>query len=164
MTICVAARSHGIIFAASDRMLTIGDIAMESRTPKIWTATTSIAVLTSDDDSAFHHEILTDVFVVIRERIANEPENWWNVKDVVDLYISHRNAHKARRAERAILTPIGLTQEEYVKRNQELDPDLARQIASDLINYRVPYLAAIFVGFDLMEPISMLSIQMKRTI
>src|ERR1700730_8668691 len=137
-----------MIFCASDRMLTIGDMEMESETPKIHTATQSIVFMTSDDDAAFHAEILADVFSVVAQRVRSDPHNWWTLREAVDLYVTTREAHKRRRAERYILEPLGLNRATYVDRNKELDPDLAKQIAIDLVNFGVPNLAVIVAGID----------------
>jgi hypothetical protein len=82
MTICTAAiTGRGIIFAASDRMKTGGDIEFEPRKvelpagptawlsgSKIFSATPSIAAMTADD-SSLQIEILYEAWLIIQARV-----------------------------------------------------------------------------------------------
>ena len=149
LTVCIAARSNeGAIFCAADRMVTIGDMEVESPVPKIVMLTNSIAIMTSDDDAAYHTEIIIDAYATIARRINDERERWWTVKEIVDLYIRRRIAHKQLRAERNILKPLGLSYKDFSLRQKTMDTDLVRQIAMDLINYKTPLMSAIITGID----------------
>jgi hypothetical protein len=149
LTVCVAARcNESAIFCAADRMVTIGDMEVESPTPKIVMLTSSIAIMTSDDDAAYHTEIITDAYATIARRITDEREKWWTVREVVDLYIERRISHKQARAERDILKPLGLNYNEFSLRQKTMDTDLVRQIAMDLVNYKTPLMSAIITGID----------------
>jgi hypothetical protein len=75
VTVCIAARSQGILVLASDRMLTAGDIQFEPTNGKIVALTSSIAMMASGDN-AFHTEIMVRVNRAMHDRIAAEPDNW----------------------------------------------------------------------------------------
>jgi hypothetical protein len=149
LTVGLAARGNdGSIFCAADRMMTVGDIEMESPTSKIAVITSSIVILPSDDDAAFHTEIILDVYSTATARITSEPTRWWRVQEIVDLYIQHREDHKSRRSERDILKPLGLDRLSFLAHQHTMDAKLVRQITVDLINYRIPALSVIIAGND----------------
>jgi hypothetical protein len=147
VTVCIAARSMGMLVLASDRMLTAGDIQFEPPTEKITLLTSSIATMVSGD-SSFYTEIITEVFRVMSERMKAEPNNWWAVKDVVDLYISFRNEAKRKRAQAAILAPLGLDSASFLANQKSMDSGLVDAIARDLISFEVPTISTIFAGID----------------
>jgi hypothetical protein len=128
-------------------MITSGDIQFEPPSEKIIFLTSSIAVMGSGD-SAFHHEIMKDVTKAVLERVDREPDNWWLVKDVVDLYVRSRNAAKLKRAEAAILAPLGLDRNTFLEKQKIMDSDLVASISRDLINFEVPGVSAIIAGLD----------------
>lgn len=148
MTVCVAAicNQHTII-AASDRMLTAGDVQFEPQQSKIVTLSSSIAAL-SAGDSGMQAEIFQLVRHDVARRIEADPENWWTVREVAELYSRHCSYVRLRRAESAILAPLGLTADSYLSRQQQLSPTLVQQIATELINFAAPNVAAIIAGVD----------------
>lgn len=146
MTVCIATRSHSAVFLISDRMITSGDIQFEA-VEKIMFLTSSIAVMGSGD-SAFHHEIMKDVTKAVIERVRIDPDNWWFVRDVVDLYVRARSAAKLRRAEAAILSPLNLDRDSFLEKQKMMDPELVASISRDLINFEVPSVTAIVAGLD----------------
>jgi hypothetical protein len=149
LTVGIAARcDEGAIFVAADRMVTVGDMEMEHPVAKVLIVTQSILICPSDDDAAFHFEILLDVHAEIKQRVATDPQKWITVREVVDLYIETRQTHKLRRAERDILKPLGLDLLSYQFQQQNMDSELVRQIAVDLINYKIPNLSAVIAGID----------------
>ena len=114
LTVCIAARAKdGSIFCAADRMITAGDMEMESSVPKMQTMTTSIVVMPSDEDAALHTLILNDTIIAVKARIADKPKEWLPVIDVVNFYIAARDAMRAKMAERVFLIPLGLTYESF---------------------------------------------------
>ena len=148
MTVCIAAiGEHNNVFLASDRMITTGDIEFEPQQPKIWQITTSIAVMTAGD-MALQTEILHDVRADVQRRIDAEPKNWWKISDVTDLYARAYFRARSKRAERAILFPLGLDQNSYIAKSQQLPAQLNARIASDLINFEIPSVEAIITGID----------------
>lgn len=76
-------------------MLTVGDIQYEPQQPKIRLLTTSIVILPAGD-FALHPEIFQNVSQVVRERIANDPNNWWDVRDVAELFAVYYGVLKRR--------------------------------------------------------------------
>jgi hypothetical protein len=133
-------------------MLTSGDIQFEPPlTSKITALTTSIAVLQAGD-AAFHSEIMWGVTHEVSERIAADPVNWWLASDVADLYVRHRNLAKAKRAEAALLAPLGLTVQTFLADQNQLNDQIVDQISRDLINFDVPYVAVLIVGIDTKGP------------
>src|SRR5258708_25020382 len=114
MTICVAAMSDGgdRVFGASDRMLTGRDVEFEPSQTKIIGLTRSIAILIAGD-TAMQIEVMYGVSSNVKSRVQTQPDNWWNVSDVADLYSRYYNQARSRRSENAILTPLGLTGASY---------------------------------------------------
>ena len=148
VTVCIAARSFGSLVGVSDRMLTSGDIQFEpSTTPKIMGVSNSIAVMQSGD-AAFNGEIMSEVAHIIENRIEKNRSEWWLVKDVADLYVEHRNYAKRKRAEAALLSPLGLTLDNYRDELLKFGDSNAQQIMRDIINFDVPYTAVIVTGID----------------
>ena len=80
------------------------------------------------------------------------PPDWFHVKEVSDWYSFYIDKVKAKRAEREILTPLGLTRETFISRQKELSADLVNKIAYDLVNYRLPGTSAIITGIDRRGP------------
>lgn len=149
VTVCVAAICQGnTIFGASDRMLTAGDIQFEPQQPKIIVLTRSIVVMVAGD-SSMQSEIIQKVQADVSKRIEVEPQNWWNVRDVADLYSRYCGEARLRRAEHQILEPVGLTQDTFISRQKEMDSGFVRQLATELINFDPPKIAAICCGVDL---------------
>lgn len=159
MTICVAAiGENGLVIAAADRMKTGGDIEFEPRkTPnigvvwgsgaKIFPLTVSIVALTAGD-SSLQVEILQHVFYEVHARIKAEPDNWWRVEEVANLYISHYDRIKRQRASSAILGPLGLDSATFLKQQAIMSSDLVASIARDLQNFDMPAVQTIFTGVD----------------
>jgi len=81
-------------------------------------------------------------------RIKSEPNNWWNVRDVADLYARYFNEARLRRAENAILAPLGLDKGSFIGRQRELDPQLVQTLAAELRSFNAPDVETIFVGID----------------
>ncbi len=149
MTVCIAAKSNdGFIFAVADRMATVGDVEFESSAPKILGLTTSIYVLTSDNDAALHAEILQDLSLTVHNMVHKSPSEWLEVETVAEMYLKFRNEAKRRRAERDILLPLGLTSESFINRQHEMNGDFITAISNQLINYSLPLLSVIFCGYD----------------
>ena len=91
VTVCVTAMCNGnTIIGASDRMLTAGDIQFEPQQTKIFPLTTSIAVMLAGD-SSMQAEVLQCVQSDVNKRIDSEPQKWWNVSDIAELYSQHYN-------------------------------------------------------------------------
>lgn len=148
MTVCVAAIcDYHTIIAASDRMLTAGDVQFEPQQSKVVTLSSSIAAMTAGD-SGMQAEIFQYVRAEVTRRIEAEPNNWWAIRDVADLYSQYCGRVRLKRAEGSILAPLGLTAETFISRQQQLAPALVNQIATELINFVAPGVSAIIAGVD----------------
>lgn len=149
MTICVAAicADSSIILGASDRMLTAGDIQFQPKAEKIWIITNSIVFMVAGD-VAIQSEIYQDVYRDVGERIKSDPEHWREVKEIADLYTKYYFALRSKRAEKAILAPLGLTNDTFISRQRELSPELVNKIATELLNFSMPDASVIVAGRD----------------
>ena len=148
MTVCIAAHSEdGMIWCAADRMVTGQDVEFEPQMPKINPITNSIIIMTAGD-SSLHSEIYQGVFGIVTNRIEKEPDNWWKVKDVVDLYVNYYNYIKLSRAEATILAPLGLNNDTFITRQQQMNDVFITNISKELLNFNVPYVSAIVAGVD----------------
>jgi hypothetical protein len=149
VTVCVAAMSDGgdRVFGASDRMLTGRDVEFEPSQTKILGLTRSIAILVAGD-TAMQIEVLHKVRADVKARVQAEPDNWWNVSDVADLYSRYYNEARSRRSENAILAPLGLSRTSHLDRQQQLSSELVIQIADKLTKYESPRVQAIVMGVD----------------
>jgi hypothetical protein len=161
MTICVAAiAGNGIIFAASDRMKTGGDIEFEPRrvdppavpTPwlsgsKIFSATPSVAAMTAGD-SSLQVEILYEAWMTIQARVRAQPANWWKVRDAVDVYVACYDRAKSKRAVSALLTPLGLTLETFIQNQATISDEFTSQLARQLQTFDMPAVDTIIMGVD----------------
>jgi hypothetical protein len=99
-------------------------------------------------DSAFQAEILRQMYPIIEARIKIQPENWWLVRDVAYLYLHHRNEIKKKRAEEALLAPLGLDQDSFIGRQKQMADVFVTQLMKELVNFEVPSVEAIFAGVD----------------
>ena len=148
MTVCIAAMFEGnAIIGTSDRMLTSGDIQFEPQQSKIIQVTSSIFIMVAGD-SAMQSEIIQNVRADVNKRISENPDNWWNVKDVADLYIRYYSETRFKKAERIFLFPLGLDNNMFISKQKEMDSSLVRQITTELINYETPRISTIFAGID----------------
>jgi hypothetical protein len=159
MTICVAAIGRtGLIIAAADRMKTGGDIEFEPRKnenpemawgsgSKIFPITTSITALTAGDAS-LQAEILQHVFYDTSARIKSQPDEWWRVEDVANLYVKHYDRIKRQRAVSAILAPLNLDSDKFLEQQSVMSADLVASITRDLQSFDMPQVITIFVGVD----------------
>lgn len=154
MTVCLAAIcNRNMIFGASDRMLTSGDIEFEvansgSPPSKIVTLTSSISAMLAGD-AGLQREILRDVSNTLNDRIKKEPNNWWRVKDVVEVYVGFYNATKLRRAVSAVLSPYGLDEQSFVHKQREMSDAFVRKLVQEMESYSLPGVETIIAGIDL---------------
>ncbi len=148
MTVCVAAIcENGIVLGASDRMITAGDVEFEPEQSKIYPLTTSIAIMIAGD-AALQTEMLDAVRGSVRERIAANPNNWIPVKDVADWYHEHYMSIRNRRAENALLNPLGLDRTSFITNQNHLAPALVSTLADELVNFSLSDIQAIVAGVD----------------
>jgi hypothetical protein len=132
-------------------MLTSGDIQFEPSDIKIRRLTNSIAIQTAAD-SDLHDEIYQGVSAEVQARIEYDPDDWWAVKDVAELYARHYNEVKSKRAERALLAPLRMTMEEFLDRQQDMNSELVARLTSEIINFDAGTVQAIIAGIDVTGP------------
>jgi hypothetical protein len=158
MTICIAALcGNGHIFGASDRMITSGDIEYEpsltqppqrfGNTLKVFRLTNSIAIMTAGDASV-QSVIIQNVINTVVARVTQDPSNWWDLGDVADLYVRHHDNLRRRRAESAILTPLGLSNETFIDRQSGMSNEFIQTITRQLTTFDMPIVEAIITGVD----------------
>lgn len=111
MTVCVAAIGQfferHIIVAASDRMVTTGDIEFEQEQRKIIFLTASVAVMVAGDLTV-QTAILHHVQAWVRQQIEGSPDSWLNVKDVADQFYESLAGLRKDAAQNAILSLLVL--------------------------------------------------------
>jgi hypothetical protein len=147
LTVCVAAIYDSGVIGASDRMITAGDVLFEPKQTKLVTLTTSITVMLAGD-SSLQLEIMYKVRADVNKRIEDDPHTWWNVQDVAELYAHYYNQVRRKKSENAILAPLGLDHDSFIFRQQEMSPDLVKQLATELINFELPQVSTIVTGVD----------------
>ena len=148
MTVCVTAIcAENIIFGASDRMLTAGDIQFQPQQPKLLPITTSVVTQIAGDAS-IQADIISLVIADVKQRVEAKPTEWLNVRDVAGLYCHYYDELRLARTEHAILAPLGLDRNTWLTKQNGMDPTLVKNIATELMNYEFPLTAAIFSGVD----------------
>jgi hypothetical protein len=157
MTVCIASISRNIfpdqpgfmVIGATDGMLT-GQEMIEfepKRANKIFHFSTSISGMFAGE-FGFQTEIIRDVIPVVQDRIKSEPQRWWKVKEVAQLYAnSFKRAH-LKRAENSILFPLGYDFKSFHADQKQMEPELARQLSTRLHQFDSPGIEAIFCGMD----------------
>jgi len=152
MTVCVAAIcAPAAVIGMSDRMLTAGDVQFTPQRSKIVAVTTSIVAMISGD-IALAHELLVEVTATVNARIQTEPQNWWKVKDVAELWKAAYLERLKRESESKWMAPLGLTLDTFISRNRELNSGLAGRLTQELLNYDLPIMEVIFAGIDQSGP------------
>jgi hypothetical protein len=129
-------------------MLTAGDVEFEPAQAKMWAFSTAAWALISGD-LTIQGEILTGVDTEIKRRIAAQPSEWIPVKEIAELYCKRYRELLRRRAEAAILHPIGLDLPTFLA----TQGDLSQNVVADLVEKLTTYdfdsqLATIFIGND----------------
>lgn len=152
MTVCIAVIcGPNAILGMSDRMLTAGDVQFQPSTSKVWPITSSI-VMMSSGDVGLQTEIYSAVLGVVNARIKAQPKDWWQVKEVADLYRKSYFDIKKRRAEQKILLPLGLDSESFLSKQPGMHSDLVSKIGMELVGYELPGVAALIAGNDPSPP------------
>lgn len=151
MTVCVAAIcAHTMVMGMSDRMLTAGDLQFQPSSSKIWRLTNSI-VMMSAGDIGLQSEIYGGVRKFIAGKLAAEPERWLQVEEVANQYRATYFNIKSQRSEQAILGSLGLTRETFIANQRTMEPTLVSNLASELLAYGMPGVAAIIAGNSPLE-------------
>lgn len=148
MTVCVAAIcADTTVVGASDRMVTAGDVEFEPPQTKVSALSSSIAVMIAGD-SSLQLEILYALRDQVNLAIQTTPQVWLNVRDVADWYYQHYQAARQKRAERAILAPLGLDRQSFISKQSQMQPSLVTRLAGELLNFDMPEIEVIVAGVD----------------
>lgn len=149
MTVCVAALAEkSTLIGAADRMLTAGDSEFEPDQLKMWIFSPAILALVAGD-ATLQSEIFKRVDIEVRRWINNDPKTWVNVKDAATLYCNKYRELLREHAEADILSPMGMTIEDFLKRQGEMRAEFVNSIAEKLTEYEFPsLLETIFIGTD----------------
>jgi hypothetical protein len=150
VTVCIAALclNGTLLIGASDRMLTAGDIIeYEPEQTKIIALTNSIVIMCAGD-AALQTELIQQVSRDVDARIKSSPENWWAIRDVAFLYNRYYNLELKRRAESAVLAPLGLNSATFIQSQARMSASLVSKLASEILNFAMPDTETIFAGVD----------------
>src|ERR1035437_1522427 len=148
VTVCVAAMAEyegrKIIIAASDRMVTAGDIEWEQDQRKIHGLTSAINLMIAGD---LH--VQTDIIHELEEwknnRLEERPNEWIRVKDVADEFHAILMRIRRKAALNTILVPLNLDYDTLVS---SVSSDLQTQLSKEILNFEVAQVEAIVMGLD----------------
>jgi hypothetical protein len=162
LTVCIAAIcEHNLIVGASDRMLTAHTVrdVVEFEPARTSTganftfkvtpinSTQSIAMMMAGD-SDIQAEIVLRMMRFIEALEKQSPRKHWSVEEAVNLYIDFYNQIKARRAASAILAPLNLDSDTFIKRQREMLDSFAETIGRGLMEFPMPGVETIITGID----------------
>lgn len=99
-------------------------------------------------DMSLALQLLRETQAPIQKRIEEQPENWWGVQQVAQLYSEAHSRHRASEAARMYLAPLGLTLETFISRQSELDQALVETLRQRLTDYELPGVSLIIAGYD----------------
>jgi hypothetical protein len=137
LTVCIAARCGGVIVAASDRMLTAGDVQFEPASGLKIQPFSNFAFIMTAGDAALTAEIVQDTGAGVRNRIESEPSNIWAIKDIVDLFVYDYNLAKVKRSEAQILAPPNLDRKTFTSEQRQLSDGFVSDLTKELINFEL---------------------------
>ena len=146
MTVCIAVLCKGvasgksIIVGASDRMLTAGDIEFEPPQTKIYLLSKEVVVM-----AAGGSEAQFTLFSQTRQDIQAEGVS--DVGEIASRYAQHFAAYRREQAESALLAPMGLDAESFIKRQRELPYDVSSRLIGELRAFKLG-IDAIIAGVD----------------
>lgn len=154
VTVCVAAIGGGAkIFLASDRMITSGDVEFEPTSiRKVEWFTNSIVAMWAGE-AAYQREVLSAVSRRVRTHLQAVPNEWLKVRDVAGWYADEWAAAKRRRAELAVLAPLGLTFADLHAAKHAFSDEVIKTVLQWLADYTLPdehhgVTACIIAGAD----------------
>jgi len=85
---------------------------------------------------------------IVSDLISKDPTSWLKVKDVAEMYSRAYYDLLSTRAEKEVLWPLGLTKDTFIKRQNEMNPDLVVELSSNLSKFSLRDTGAIIVGND----------------
>jgi len=127
MTICIACicDSGSSVVVVADRMLTAEDIEFEQDTCKILELSTQCVALTAGSALA-HVDLLREAVPDIRARATP------SISEITDVVKQHFADLRKRRAEERLSKPIGMTIEDFLAHQGELNPDVVLRLNRQL--------------------------------
>lgn len=152
MSVCIAAACRigpenlPAVIAASDRMITAGDVAYEPPVPKIFPLTTSIFALTAGDASATA-EIIAHARQAVQRRLAADATTWIGVEEAAKMVSREVVEYRKLRAETTVFGPLGLTFDTFISRMKEMSESWARRITDHAMSFD-PNTWIIVAGVD----------------
>src|SRR5882757_576609 len=138
-------RGDPIIIGASDRMVTAGDIEFEQEQKKIFILTKSVSIMVAGD-LTIQADILHKVIARKNDQLREYPNEWLGVKMVADWFYEELAEITRKRAAQAILHPLHLDWEKLSSPN--LAPELANQLAKELLQFQIASIQAVVMGID----------------
>lgn len=148
MTVCVAAMCAGnILLGASDRMLTAGDVEFEPETPKLYPITNSCVAMIAGE-SSLQMSIVQRVMQVAVDAIKEKPTEWMPIRVIADCYHSVYQSIKSEKAAARVLGPLGLTMNDFLTRQRDMQPNVVSQLTSEILNFDMPAIEAVIAGLD----------------
>ncbi|WP_421938062.1 hypothetical protein [Phenylobacterium sp.] len=148
MTVCVAAKTTGgVIFAASDRMMTAGDVQFEAGAQKVTAFTNSIAVLTAGDAS-LNAEILARMRRELQDYLSHSRDVLLPVSEAATWYVRAFARIKSQRAEARLLLPLGHDRDTLLGGGSGLPIEFIKSLAEDMQAFPMPVVEAIVTGID----------------
>jgi hypothetical protein len=117
----------------------LGDIEFEPQIAKLHRIGENICLMIAGDVT-----LQTEILYRVNESIPTLPGIAWRVQEVAEAYFkAYQEVHR-RRAEWAILNPLGIESASDLF----LRGDIGMRIASDLLNFKVPQVEALITGYD----------------
>lgn len=150
MTVCIAATCNWVnnapvVVAASDRMITVGDVAFEPPQTKVYELSNSIAMLISGD-TATQTEIAKRAARRISDIIAADV-GWVFVEIAADIVGKCIADFRRAVTQRLYLEPFGLTHISFLEKQASLSNDWVHATTNRILGY-VPGVSCIVTGLD----------------
>lgn len=124
----------------SDRMITVGDAQYEPQQTKIFHLTPRTTLLIAGDYAA-HSQAIKDTYKNIRKNNSS-PEQ------IALTYAQAIQSFKRRQAEDALLSPLGLSTDMFLARQNDMSPHFVDRITTQLQDFEGVEVEAIILGSD----------------
>ena len=147
MTVCIAAVCNmgrvPTVIAASDRMITMGDIEFEpNQTKAVYLAQRTVGLLAGDMQT--HAAVLPAALENLRRNTTQEDVL---VLEIAQSYADEFARYRREKAEREILTPLGLSLERFISVQKDMAPNSVADLTRRLQGYSIGS-EAIIAGID----------------
>jgi 20S proteasome alpha/beta subunit len=127
--------------AASDRMITAGDVKYEPHQLKFAEMTPRTIVLVAGD-YAVHSQAIQNTVKMVKTSRDQSPEN------IARLYGKSIQAIKQREAEDLYLAPLGMNSDTFVAQQKDMTDGFIERITSQLQSYEGEFVEALLIGSD----------------